>query len=93
MFSVAAGLGGLEVQLVYYRGASECRASGYVSDAARLATLMVASPVPADARRSAACCGIWKLKPDARACAPPFSWATRSRSRRPDCWKRPGGSA
>lgn len=40
MFSVAAALGGLEVQLVYYRGASECRASGYVSDAARLATLM-----------------------------------------------------
>src|SRR5271170_6062385 len=31
MFDVAASLGGLDVQLVYYRGFSECRASGFVS--------------------------------------------------------------
>ncbi len=40
MFEVAARLGGLSVQLVYYRGADECRASGYVDDAGRLAALM-----------------------------------------------------
>jgi hypothetical protein len=31
---------GLDVQLVYYRGFDECRASAWVSDAARLANLM-----------------------------------------------------
>src|ERR1700753_1577829 len=31
MFKVAADLGGLDVQLVYYRGFSECRASAFVS--------------------------------------------------------------
>ncbi|MGU3493835.1 VWA domain-containing protein [Xanthobacteraceae bacterium A53D] len=40
MFEVAAGLGGLEVQLVYYRGMDECRASPYVAEATRLAALM-----------------------------------------------------
>ncbi|WP_051356855.1 hypothetical protein [Azorhizobium doebereinerae] len=40
MFAVAAGLGGLEVELVYYRGAGECRASPYVREAPRLAALM-----------------------------------------------------
>jgi hypothetical protein len=40
MFREAAAIGGLDVQLVYYRGLSECRASRWVSDAARLAGLM-----------------------------------------------------
>jgi hypothetical protein len=40
MFREAAAIGGLEVQLVYYRGFDECRASGWVTDGARLARLM-----------------------------------------------------
>lgn len=40
MFAAALGLGGLEVQLVYYRGAGECRASGWVAESAALARLM-----------------------------------------------------
>ncbi|WP_029355197.1 hypothetical protein [Bosea sp. 117] len=42
MFDVAAGVGGLDVQLVYYRGIGECRASAWASDARRLGTLMSA---------------------------------------------------
>jgi hypothetical protein len=40
MFSEAAKVGNLDIRLVYYRGASECRASGWVSDAAKLAAMM-----------------------------------------------------
>jgi hypothetical protein len=40
MFQEAAAVGGLDIQLVYYRGISECRASKWVSDPARLAALM-----------------------------------------------------
>ena len=40
MFREAAAIGGLDVQLVYYRGLAECRASGWVSEADRLADLM-----------------------------------------------------
>jgi hypothetical protein len=40
MFREAAAIGGLDVQLVYYRGLLECRASGWVSQATRLAELM-----------------------------------------------------
>lgn len=40
MFREAAAIGGLDVQLVYYRGLGECRASGWVSEAERLAGLM-----------------------------------------------------
>lgn len=40
MFHEAAAIGGLDIQLVYYRGLSECRASPWVSDAERLASLM-----------------------------------------------------
>jgi hypothetical protein len=40
MFREAAAIGGLDVQLVYYRGLSECRASGWVSDARQLGALM-----------------------------------------------------
>ncbi len=40
MFEAAARFGGLEVQLVYYRGLGECRASRFVSDGPGLADLM-----------------------------------------------------
>jgi hypothetical protein len=40
MFQVAADLGGLDVQLVYFRGFRECRASKFVSGGQGLADLM-----------------------------------------------------
>src|SRR5258708_13577983 len=40
MFREAAALGSLDIRLVYYRGLNECRATGWISDSAQLATLM-----------------------------------------------------
>jgi hypothetical protein len=40
MFREVAAIGGLDVQLVYYRGKRECRASRWVSDGQTLANLM-----------------------------------------------------
>ena len=40
MFREAAALGSLDIRLVYYRGLNECRATGWISDSARLAKLM-----------------------------------------------------
>src|ERR1044072_1120296 len=40
MFHEAGAFGGLEVQLLYFRGLSECRASRWVSDGAGLGELM-----------------------------------------------------
>jgi hypothetical protein len=40
MFDAAAGLGGLDVQLVYFRGLNECRASRFVTNGDGLAALM-----------------------------------------------------
>jgi len=40
MFDVAAGTGGLAVQLVYFRGFDECRASGWIGEPQRLTGLM-----------------------------------------------------
>ena len=40
MFREAASIGGLDVQLVYYRGLAECRASRWISQAERLGELM-----------------------------------------------------
>jgi hypothetical protein len=40
MFREAAAIGGLDVQLVYYRGFGECRASRWVSQAEKLSQLM-----------------------------------------------------
>jgi len=40
MFREAARSGGLDIQLVYFRGLSECRASGWVANGERLAELM-----------------------------------------------------
>src|SRR2546423_3892399 len=40
MFREAASIGSLDIRLVYYRGLSECRATGWISDSAQLAKLM-----------------------------------------------------
>ena len=40
MFREAAKTGGLDIQLVYFRGLGECRASGWVAGAEKLAALM-----------------------------------------------------
>ena len=40
MFSEAQAIGGLDVQLVYFRGVNECRASRWVSEPKSLASLM-----------------------------------------------------
>jgi hypothetical protein len=40
MFREAASAGGLDIQLVYFRGLGECRASGWVAGSDRLADLM-----------------------------------------------------
>lgn len=40
MFTAAAALGGLEVQMVYYRGMGECRASGWTASPDRLLGLL-----------------------------------------------------
>src|SRR5262249_51133354 len=40
MFREAASIGGLDIQLVYFRGLNECRASGWIAGSERLAELM-----------------------------------------------------
>jgi hypothetical protein len=40
MFDVVKSVGGLDIQLIYFRGAGECRASKWVSDPDALARLM-----------------------------------------------------
>src|SRR6516162_9296038 len=40
MFREAASVGGLDLQLVYYRGLAECRASGWVTEPERFGELM-----------------------------------------------------
>ena len=40
MFREAASIGSLDIRLVYYRGFNECRATGWISDSAKLAKLM-----------------------------------------------------
>jgi hypothetical protein len=40
MFREAAGAGGLDIQLLYFRGLNECRASGWVAGSEKLADLM-----------------------------------------------------
>jgi hypothetical protein len=40
MFNAVKAVGGLDVQLIYFRGAGECRASRWVSDPEALAALM-----------------------------------------------------
>lgn len=40
MFREAASIGGLDIQLVYFRGLNECRASGWIAGSKQLADLM-----------------------------------------------------
>src|ERR1700694_2045007 len=40
MFREASAVGSLDIRLVYYRGFNECRATGWISDSAKLAKLM-----------------------------------------------------
>lgn len=40
MFREAAAIGNLDIRLVYFRGLNECRASGWISDSTKLASLM-----------------------------------------------------
>jgi len=40
MFREAASIGGLDIQLVYFRGLNECRASGWIAGSEKLADLM-----------------------------------------------------
>jgi hypothetical protein len=40
MFREAAAIGGLDIQLIYYRGLGECRASKWVADGDTLAAIM-----------------------------------------------------
>jgi hypothetical protein len=40
MFREAASVGGLDIQLVYFRGLNECRASGWIKTGDKLAELM-----------------------------------------------------
>jgi hypothetical protein len=40
MFDAAGAIGGLDIQLVYYRGRDECGASSWIPDARRLQALM-----------------------------------------------------
>lgn len=42
MFAAAAEAGGVDIQLVYYRGLAECRASPWIANPDRLGTLMSA---------------------------------------------------
>ena len=68
MFREAAASGSLNIRLVYYRGLSECRASGWISDTAQLANLMSKidcqggntqiGKVLAEARREAVASGV-----------------------------------
>lgn len=71
MFRETAAAGGLDIRLVYYRGAGECRASGWIASADKLATLMgkidcrggrtQIGRVLSDARREAVASGIRAL--------------------------------
>ena len=68
MFREAAAAGGLDIRLVYFRGASECRASGWIASPDKLAALMSKidcrgghtqiGRVLSDARREAVATGI-----------------------------------
>lgn len=68
MFREAAALGSLDIRLVYYRGHNECRATGWISDSAKLASLMSRidcrggntqiGKVLSEARREAAASGV-----------------------------------
>jgi hypothetical protein len=71
MFKEAGATGALAMRLIYYRGLAECRATAWISDPQRLATLMSGiqcrgghtqiGKILADARREAASSGVRAL--------------------------------
>src|SRR5260221_921982 len=71
MFKEAGAIGGLSLRLIYYRGLTECRATSWISDPQKLATLMSGiqcrgghtqiGKILSDARREAAASGVRAL--------------------------------
>ena len=71
MFKEAGAIGGLAMRLIYYRGLAECRATAWISDPQKLATLMSGiqcrgghtqiGKILSDARREAAASGVRAL--------------------------------
>ena len=55
MFETVAAIGGLDVQLVYFRGFKECVASRWLSDPKALAQSWRASHARPDTRKSGEC--------------------------------------
>ena len=72
MFEEAAKVGGLDVQLAYYRGFNECRASRWVSDARALARPDDDDRLPRRAAPRSG--GFWRMR------------ARRPARRRSMCW-------
>ena len=93
MFQVAADLGGLDVQLVYFRGFNECRASNFVSGGQGLARSDGArSTCAAARRRSAECSPMRATRRGAPRSARWCSSATRWRRASTACWRKPANS-
>jgi hypothetical protein len=71
MFKEAGSVGGLAMRLIYYRGFNECKATGWITDTAKLAALMgriacvggntQIEKVLTDARREASASGVRAL--------------------------------
>src|SRR4029453_327307 len=71
MFKEAASVGKLAMRMIYYRGFNECRATGWITDTAKLAALMgridcvggntQIGKVLSDARREASASGVRAL--------------------------------
>ena len=94
MFEEAGRIGGLDVQLVYFRGFNECRASRWVSDARALRDLMTKidcrgghTQIGKDPRPTRA------TRPARRRSASSSSSATRSRRRSMRLPRRPANWA
>ena len=90
MFHEAAAIGGLDVQLVYYRGLHECRASRWVSQADRLAELMARIDCRGGHTQIGKIIAHAKRETQTTKCRPWCSWATPwRRTRRPlSCRRR-----
>ena len=83
MFNETAAIGGLDVQLVYYRGLGECRASRWVSDARRLGGLMEKHRLPRrphpDRKNPGACASRKRARKRCRRwCSSATPWRSRS---------------
>ena len=92
MFKEAAVLGGIDVQLVYYRGTqgfdAECKASNWVGNPMRLATLM--SSCRAGKHKSAGCWTMRSGRPPSTRSTPWCSLGIvlKRSARMRSCWPR-----